>query len=71
LWVQIGEELKKSDKFQCSFIAHIGVEWNSSKTISCSKIPEWNVMERVSKFIDIIISMKYFSKKEYINYANT
>jgi hypothetical protein len=25
LWEQIGEELKKSDKFQCSFIAHIEV----------------------------------------------
>jgi hypothetical protein len=25
LWEQIGEELKKSGKFQCSFIAHIEV----------------------------------------------
>jgi len=25
LWGQIGEELKKSGKFQCSFIAHIEV----------------------------------------------
>jgi hypothetical protein len=25
LWGQIGEELKKSGKFQCSFIAHFAV----------------------------------------------
>jgi len=26
LWVQIGEELKKSGKFQCYFIAHFEVK---------------------------------------------
>jgi hypothetical protein len=48
------------NQFQCSFIAHTEVESNSSKTISCSKILERNVMELVCNDIDIIISKKYF-----------
>ena len=51
-------------------MAQAKAEWNSSKTISCSKLPERNKMELVSKIIDNIISKKYFSGKNQLRRYN-